>query len=174
MGNPKRYTLQDKHISVIVYPDMETKTLTIVGDDLLDFYETAKIEFYSAPDVITQYSNGNTCKDEWRRYWRWEFKNLTKIENGWAPEYSCYKFDECKDIVFQSGDPEMETNIPMGKFAGMTYQEVQNYKRKNQVFYKGQFPKPSKEAVEAAFKTQNVLSIEDVEKMLIEAYKIDI
>ncbi len=181
MGNPRRYIFQENQFTrIISYPDVEKKEIIITGDkDFKDFYETAKIDFYSAPDVIMSYSNGNTCKDEWRRYWRWEFTNL-KLERddqvlGSDDEFHLtYTFDEFKDIQFYGDDPEMTANIPMGKFAGMTPKQVDNYKRKNQMYFKGQFPKPSKEAVEAAFNAQSALTIEEIEKVLIEAYKLDI
>jgi hypothetical protein len=178
MGNPRRYIFQENQFTRIVsYPDVEKKEIIITGDkDFKDFYETAKIDFYSAPDLIMSYSNGNTCKDEWRRYWRWEFTNFTlknKIDDIQGDFHLTYTFDEFKDIVFHD-DSEMTANVPMGKFAGMTPKQVENYKRKNQMYFKGQFPKPSKEAVEAAFKAQSALSIEEIEKVLIEAYKLDI
>jgi len=186
MGNPCRYIFDQKYMGRPQI-DNEKKTLTLNqytfrGEEgPKDFYETAQIDFYSAPDVILTYSNGNTCKDEFRRYSRTTFKNLKLIkkEEDLAGEYTAYtySFDEIVAHWFNWDDPECETNIPLGKFQGKTYKEVQDYKRKNRIYFKGMEPQPSPEAIEAACAAQPTLEwplgLEDVKVMLQAAYKID-
>jgi len=200
MGNPKRYIFNDDIFVKVEHKynkegtEFADKKITLhVWDDnknkMAEFYEAAKIDFYSAPDVIMTYSNGNTCKDEWRRYFRWTFKNLkliSKTEDATGEStLFAYSYEEFKDQVFNWDNPEQTTNIPMGKFAGMTYEQVQNYKRKNRYYFKGESPSPSKEALEAAYDTMvlythakfsNTWPLMDrktIEAMLIAAYKID-
>lgn len=188
MGNPKRYIFQ-KQFPVKVHHDYKEDgtgfkndqiKLTVFEDDkFLNFYENAQIDFYSAPDVYFTYSNGNTGKDEWERYFRWEFKNLKLISKVQMHDEltATYSYEEFKDVVFKGDDPEMVTDIPMGKFAGMTYEQVQNYRRKNKFYFKGQYPTPSKEALDAAMAAQPTLEWpsgeEEVKEMLIAAYKVD-
>ena len=140
------------------------------------FYETAVVDFYSAPDLILHYSNGNTCKDEWRRYGRWSFKGLR-----W--EHVAYPMSEgdrsikftFEDLAFDNCESIMELDIPLGKFQGMTPEQVENYKRKNYIKFKDSQPKPSEEALLAAYKVPlpQPLSEPDIERILMAAYAID-
>jgi hypothetical protein len=186
MGNPCRYIFDGKFMGRPKI-DQAAKELTLTHYSFRgeqgpkDFYESVDIDFYSAPDVIMKYSNGNTCKDEFRRYSRDVFKNLRLIKKEEDPlgEYTTYvyTYDTAIHQWFNWDDPECETNIPLGKFQGMTYKEVQNYKRKNRVYFKGESPQPSPEAIEAACAAQPTsewpLGLEDVKVMLQAAYKID-
>jgi hypothetical protein len=184
MGNPVRYIFDNKFMGKPKI-DKDAKTLTLnqytfrYQEQPKDFYEYAQIDCYSAPDVIMSYTNGNTCKDEFRRMSRDVFKNLKLISKteditGEYTEY-VYTYDEATSHWFNWDDPESETNIPLGKFQGLTYKQVQDYKRKNRHHW--QTPKPSDEAVEAACNAQPTLEwplgLADVRVMLEAAYKID-
>lgn len=176
MGNPCRYFIDGKMFGKPLW-DQDKKQLVIKqyifhGESvLLDSYETMKIDFYSAPDVIMTYTNGNTCKDEFRRYSRDVLANVKLVKKDFAGEYTAYtySYEEVTHQWFNWDDPECETDIPLGKFQGKTYKEVQNYKRKNRSYFKGETLQPSPEAIEAACAAQSL----GLEAMLIAAYKID-
>ena len=140
-GNPCRYFFDNQVIRKPEF-DVGKKELKISGWDLKefkDFYETAVIDFYSAPDVIMTYTNGNNCKDEWRRYTRHTLKNLkkSKVEAGYCDDEVIFHFtyEDLKNEWFNYNDPIQETNIPLGKFYNMTYEQVQEYKKQNTYGY---------------------------------------
>lgn len=180
MSNPCRYFIND---SLAMRPqwDHNKKEITLIlHEELAEIPQTMKIDFYSAPDVISRYANGNSCEDEFRRYGQHILKNVHLIEKDvdLIDEYiyCTFSYDEIESKCFTFGDPECETNIPLGKFKGMTYQQVQNYKRVNRPY--GQNPEPSSEAIQAAYEAQPLseeyrLSLEDIKIMLLAAYKLD-
>jgi len=140
MGNPCRYVFEKAAFICRPEIDEESKKLIINFYNRGEYsfrenYEKATIDFYSAPDVIMTYTNGNTCKDEFRRLARWDFDSL-KLDNkedSLDGEYTRYNYTyESVDYKwFNFDDPESKTDIPMGKFAGKTYEEVQQYKKLN-------------------------------------------
>lgn len=182
MGNPCRWHFNNE--IWIRKPEIDEAQkqlkITFVDEDqnYSQYYETAVVDFYSAPDVILHYSNGNTCKDEWRRYGRWEFKGLR-----WVQEHKAYPMSEnntsiiftFEDIAGDNCESIAELDIPLGKFKGMTPEQVENYKRKNFIKFKDYQPRPSKEALLAAYKVplSQPLSEPEIEKILMAAYAID-
>lgn len=149
MGNPKRYIMGSDIFIARPVIDTEHNRVTFTvwqghGYNHPDeHYDEIQINFYSAPDVIMQYSNGNTCKDEWRRYFRYNFKdlNLVSKEPDLLSEYCVYTYSygEFKYEHFAFDDPELERDIPMGKFAGKTLEQVAEYKRLNKYQFKSNF-----------------------------------
>ena len=134
-GNPCRWYFNNEIWIKKPEIDEQKKQLKITlvdrgKQEYNQFYETAVVDFYSAPDLILHYSNGNTCKDEWRRYGRWSFKGLR-----W--EHVAYPMSEgdrsikftFEDLAFDNCESIMELDIPLGKFQGMTPEQVENYKR---------------------------------------------
>ena len=177
MGNPCRYFFDNKFI--IRRPEIDEQEkqvrISISENHLEDYYETALIDLYSAPDLIMTYSNGNTSKDEFRRYGRWEFKNLNRLH---LQEYMMdfemiYAFDE---MTWNNCQNIQETDIPLGKFYRMTQKEVDNYTRKNFVKFKDWKPRPGEEAIEAALQAlpENSLDRAAVKELLIAAYRVDL
>lgn len=180
MGNPCRYVIDGK---VVTRPswDEDKKQLTIgqykpLNEGALQiFYKIMQIDFYSAPDVIMTYTNGNKNKDEFRRYSRDVLKNVNLIRKEEDDDYTTYLYSY-KDVMrysFGWNDFECENNIPLGKFEGYSYEQVQNYKRKNHLCFKGETVQPSLEAVRAAWEARPNISIEDIKSILVAAYKID-
>lgn len=176
MGNPKRWFFDNK---CIIKPDLSqgTNKLKIVTYDenfeFKDYYDVVFVDFYSAPDVIYHYSNGNTCKDEWRRYDRWRFEGLKLLDK--------LESDDVRTILFEFAEFNSiwdesikETDIPLGKFRGMTQKEVDEYQRKNFVKFKDWKPQPSLEAIQAASEVIPELDRTDIENILVAAYRVDL
>lgn len=114
----------------------ETKTviLTCMGK-VQASYEELEYDFYSAPDVIFTYTNGNTCKDEWQRYFKFKIKGLKLIEveqNYVDTLAATFSYEELVDEYYSYPDPRCVVGVPMGKFAGMTYEQYQEYRNQNQ------------------------------------------
>lgn len=142
MGNPTRYICENKFIGQpIIQEDRKTLTINSFNKDHFEKeISLLQIDMYQAPDVIFPYANGNTNQDEFRRYYRDKFENLTLIkkqEFAERIEYE-YKFENFNMGCFgrglgQSDENRIacEDNIPIGKFSGMTYQQVQEYKERN-------------------------------------------
>ncbi len=144
MGNPCRYIfdnkfirrpdidMDNKRLSITVYSEVE------LGDsykELSDSYKIGHVDFYSAPDVIWPYANGNTNSKEFRRYWRDVFEGLKLISKTESGECTDYVYSYTEFVQLLLGDQESEEDIPIGKFAGMTYEQVQEYKRVNVIHW---------------------------------------
>ncbi len=139
MSNPKRCTFNDEVFIGIPTVDEEDKVVIIRcyrkhrEYGFKTAYERAMINLYMAPDVCIQYTNGNTSKHEFHRYQRWIFRNLKLKHEEVEEEYTrlIYHYDFCKNDWFELDDPEMYTDIPIGKLADMTYKEVKQYEKEN-------------------------------------------
>lgn len=190
MGNPKKYYFENKFVIRMPEIDESKKLVNITSvetnfinhfydkmdNKFLEHYDTAIVDFYSAPDLIMSYSNGNTSKDEWRRYVRYEFKNLDLLNllnpDCYGNVTAIFSFDEFKN-VFDDTTLFLEGDIPLGKFRGMTLKEVDNYKRKNFIKFKDWKPCPSKEAIKAACAVSS-LAKEAIIDILVAAYEVDL
>ncbi len=131
MGNPRRYKLNGI-ISVsdpLIDEERKEVCFAYFDGEIAEAIEVGVVDFYSAPDVIMQYTNFNTNKDEFRRYIRWTFSGMKLLEHH---EKSVkYSYENVTTRRFSFGDREMETDIPIGKFSGLTYEQVQEYKKLN-------------------------------------------
>ena len=77
-------------------------------------------------------------------------------------------------IYHNDTESTRRNKIPIGKFCLMTDKEIDNYQRKNKFYFKGQYPKPSQEAIDAAYESANKkINKTVIEKILIAAYKLD-
>jgi len=132
MGNPVRHILNNQLIVTKLEVDNPNKRvlLKFFDEEPESHYDKARIDVYSAPDLILTYTNGNTNRDEWKRNMIYEFKNLNHEAN------ETYSYDDLELSILQYDDPETETDIPLGKFIGMTFEDVQEYKRKNVLNFK--------------------------------------
>jgi hypothetical protein len=140
MGNPCRYFFENEF--QIRKPEinedknqLKISLTETIESNFDEYYENAIIDFYSAPDVIFSYTNGNNNKNEFNRYWRYEFKKLKLIRE-------LIELDESLNAIFEFekysivhptnlDDAFYYENVPLGKFAGMSIEEVKDYKKTN-------------------------------------------
>jgi hypothetical protein len=150
MSNPKRYLFnKDRPCRLysldLANPEAKSLSLTVFDRELDLFYPETTIEFYSAPDVIMTYEDGDNNSGEWCRYARWIFKNFepqkTNEDLDGTYTYRCL-FSECTGGWFALNDPEMYRDVPMGKFAGLTPEQIE--KRKAKRFLCGGWSTPPK------------------------------
>ena len=149
MGNPKRYIFQNEFYIGKPEIDDVNKKVTICyfhfrgPHSFREHYDTAIINLYIAPDVILTYTNGNTTKDEFYRYQRWVFTNLELDKNVTIVDgiNYIYNYGDVKSDWFNWDDPESKTDIPLGKFAGMTFKQVEQYIKENVFNFKFKFAK---------------------------------
>jgi hypothetical protein len=144
MGNPCRYIFQ-QNTAFVGRPEIDEENKKVVinfykfrGErEFKDSYDQAVIDLYSAADVIFTYTNGNTNKDEFRRLARWDFNTLklSHQEDSLDGDYTkyVYAYESLVHNWYNWPDPESETDIPIGKFAGKTYEEVQHYNKENKL-----------------------------------------
>lgn len=133
MGNPTRRFVHDVCVGAkINYDENEIKIWW--PHDVPIPSGTLTMDIYSAPDLILPYTNGNTNQDEWRRRDRLKILDieLLSISNEVQVNILTFKFKECISIWDKS---ILELDIPLGKFKGMTLEQVNDYK-KNNVFVK--------------------------------------
>lgn len=136
MGNPCRYIWSEPNFVGKPTLNKANKTITVTTygispGQLKRNYSQVVCDFYSAPDVILAYKNGNTCKDEWRRYSRTILNNLLLVAYSGVESdgYATFKYTdfECPRLT----EEEMYSNIPLGKFMNMTYEQVKEYRKIN-------------------------------------------
>ena len=122
MGNPVRYILNGSVLVGRAVVDGERVTFSKI-DPIDDFYAEAVIDMYSAPDVLFEYpgSLGETNKNEFLRYYRLTFKNL-KLESL-VESRAVFSFDEMQHHNTSDSD-EMYKNLPLGKFQGMSVDQI--------------------------------------------------
>ena len=141
MGNPCRYIFENEHWCRHPVSFEDRKQIQI--DFLFSCPEatkfgTAIVDFYSAPDVIHTYKDGDSNKDEFAKYWKWEFTDLEEIsrvkhdiwENGQTVVYS---YKEVKLINYEGLD--VYRNVMLGKFSGLSEEGINlRLKKRNNLF----------------------------------------
>ncbi len=110
----QRYIFQNKFVCDVPKINQLDKTVVItISVNMKDCYDTALIDFYSAPS-----------QDEWRRYHRFTFGGLRLIssfKDDYAPPgTNSYEFnyDKYDFKTFGASDALLTENIPLGKLKG--------------------------------------------------------
>lgn len=136
MGNPCRWFFNNEFMVHKPEYECEKNIVTFTAWENVNFkdeYKEAFVDFYSAPDCIMTYTNGNTNKDEWLRYWREKFvdlklKSIDISEDSTKATYT-YKLSEVEG--YHNGDRMTVEDIPLGKFHGMSLEEYEKYREDN-------------------------------------------
>lgn len=146
MSNPVRYMWNNEFFTQKPLIEKSNRKLWLsfinTEGDLNEEYPEASIDVYSAPDVIYNYPGSTeTNRNEFLRVFRHAFKGLKIAEKGIIKEGEGWKitpinfsFREYKFEQWGIGSDEKLKNIPIGKFVGLTVEQI---KAKQNKFFAG-------------------------------------
>jgi hypothetical protein len=146
MGNPCRWYYKNERIvsrsSVPVIPDNKKQVVLQFFYDAPETINESMVEihFYSAPDVIFNYTDGSNNKNEFRRYDVRRIYDLVEVSR------SEVEIDEVMDRIdvvcnysrfeyINVDDPiEQMTNVPLGVFQNASKEFIEKYNKKRFAF----------------------------------------